>query len=396
MELARVPLDELVRVVLAGDLHNNCLAVGVLALHAALTGDGVDALRPADAPWPARPFDGVAPAGPRGPSREPRRRRRPAARRALRTRRTPTRPRRSRPAPRPDPARERVRGPCPRRDGGTAPARLGPAGPGPAAAARGGWRGRPVPGGEARPFGAGPPRARPGPGAPDRPLLSPRRAAPSPLWGGPLSRPRRGPRRSGRTRALALVRGSAPLPSLVPGRAGPVLLPRRDGGASRVCRAGPSRRAGGLLLPALAGDGVGVCARRGGPPVRGVAAGPGPGPARGSGPGPAAPVPAGPGRCPCGAGAPRTCPAVTARRRPAAPGLPRRAAAARPISAGRARLPRWVFRRGGALRRSRLRATVWTPWAWPARSGVAAGRAAGARAVGPSSLFPAGRLLATP
>src|SRR3954468_3330152 len=30
MELARVPLAELVRRVLAGDLHNNCLAVGVL------------------------------------------------------------------------------------------------------------------------------------------------------------------------------------------------------------------------------------------------------------------------------------------------------------------------------------------------------------------------------
>lgn len=57
MELARVPLDELVRAVLAGDLHNNCLAVGVLALHAALAGDGVEALRPADAPWPARPFE---------------------------------------------------------------------------------------------------------------------------------------------------------------------------------------------------------------------------------------------------------------------------------------------------------------------------------------------------
>ncbi|MFI0775937.1 NUDIX domain-containing protein [Streptomyces sp. NPDC021212] len=57
MELARVPLNELVRGVLAGDLHNTCLAVGVLALHAALAGDGVDALRPADAPWPARPFE---------------------------------------------------------------------------------------------------------------------------------------------------------------------------------------------------------------------------------------------------------------------------------------------------------------------------------------------------
>ncbi|MEV7423298.1 MULTISPECIES: NUDIX hydrolase [unclassified Streptomyces] len=57
MELARVALPELVRGVLAGELHNNCLAVGVLALTAALAGDGTDALRPADAPWPARPFE---------------------------------------------------------------------------------------------------------------------------------------------------------------------------------------------------------------------------------------------------------------------------------------------------------------------------------------------------
>ncbi|MET9625259.1 MULTISPECIES: NUDIX hydrolase [unclassified Streptomyces] len=56
MELARVPLTELVRRVLAGDVHNNCLVVGVLSLMAARTGDGVDALRPADSPWPARPF----------------------------------------------------------------------------------------------------------------------------------------------------------------------------------------------------------------------------------------------------------------------------------------------------------------------------------------------------
>jgi 8-oxo-dGTP pyrophosphatase MutT (NUDIX family) len=56
MERARVPLDELVRGVLAGDLHNNCLVVGVLSLVAARAGDGLDALRPADAPWPARPF----------------------------------------------------------------------------------------------------------------------------------------------------------------------------------------------------------------------------------------------------------------------------------------------------------------------------------------------------
>ncbi|MEU2878690.1 NUDIX hydrolase [Streptomyces sp. NPDC007070] len=56
MELARVPVDELVRGVLAGDLHNNCLAVGVLSLVAARGGAGLEALRPAEAPWPARPF----------------------------------------------------------------------------------------------------------------------------------------------------------------------------------------------------------------------------------------------------------------------------------------------------------------------------------------------------
>ncbi|MDQ1039603.1 8-oxo-dGTP pyrophosphatase MutT (NUDIX family) [Streptomyces sp. V3I8] len=57
MELDRVPVDELVRGVLAGELHNNCLVVGVLALVAARGGDGLDALRPAEAPWPARPFE---------------------------------------------------------------------------------------------------------------------------------------------------------------------------------------------------------------------------------------------------------------------------------------------------------------------------------------------------
>lgn len=56
MEHARVPVDELVRRVLAGDVHNNCLVVGVLSLIAARGGDGLDSLRPADAPWPARPF----------------------------------------------------------------------------------------------------------------------------------------------------------------------------------------------------------------------------------------------------------------------------------------------------------------------------------------------------
>ncbi|MFD5519383.1 NUDIX domain-containing protein [Streptomyces sp. NPDC127066] len=57
MELARVPLGELVSGVLAGDLHNNCLVVGVLSLLAARHGAGLDALRPAGAPWPARPFE---------------------------------------------------------------------------------------------------------------------------------------------------------------------------------------------------------------------------------------------------------------------------------------------------------------------------------------------------
>ncbi|CAL9312656.1 NUDIX domain-containing protein [Streptomyces sp. SudanB66_2053] len=57
MELARIPVDELVRGVLGGDLHNNCLVVGVLSLVAARSGDGLDALRPAEAPWPARPFE---------------------------------------------------------------------------------------------------------------------------------------------------------------------------------------------------------------------------------------------------------------------------------------------------------------------------------------------------
>ncbi|TKA08992.1 NUDIX domain-containing protein [Actinacidiphila oryziradicis] len=56
MEFARVPLAELVQGALAGRLHNNCLVVGALALHAALAGDGLDGLRPADAVWPARPF----------------------------------------------------------------------------------------------------------------------------------------------------------------------------------------------------------------------------------------------------------------------------------------------------------------------------------------------------
>lgn len=57
LEYARVPLDELVRGVLAGELHNNCLVVGVLSLASARASGRLDELRPADAPWPARPFE---------------------------------------------------------------------------------------------------------------------------------------------------------------------------------------------------------------------------------------------------------------------------------------------------------------------------------------------------
>ncbi|MFB7948169.1 NUDIX domain-containing protein [Kitasatospora phosalacinea] len=56
IEAARVPREELVRLVLAGELHNPTLVTGVLALTAALAGEGLDALRPADAQWAARPY----------------------------------------------------------------------------------------------------------------------------------------------------------------------------------------------------------------------------------------------------------------------------------------------------------------------------------------------------
>ncbi|MFL5996804.1 MAG: NUDIX domain-containing protein [Streptomyces sp.] len=57
LEYARVPVAELVRGVLAGELHNNCLVVGVLSLVAARASGGLDGLRAADAEWPARPFE---------------------------------------------------------------------------------------------------------------------------------------------------------------------------------------------------------------------------------------------------------------------------------------------------------------------------------------------------
>jgi ADP-ribose pyrophosphatase len=52
------PLDDLVDAVLAGELHNVALVAAVLALRTARDREGgLDSLRPADAPWPARPFD---------------------------------------------------------------------------------------------------------------------------------------------------------------------------------------------------------------------------------------------------------------------------------------------------------------------------------------------------
>jgi len=56
LETVRVPLEDLIRLALTGDLHSPTLLVGTLALNAALTGPGLDSLRPADSPWPARPF----------------------------------------------------------------------------------------------------------------------------------------------------------------------------------------------------------------------------------------------------------------------------------------------------------------------------------------------------
>lgn len=57
MELVRVPLSRLVEAVLAGDLHNSAMMAGVLAYQTVLLGPGVESLRPAQAPWPARPYE---------------------------------------------------------------------------------------------------------------------------------------------------------------------------------------------------------------------------------------------------------------------------------------------------------------------------------------------------
>ncbi|MFB7181690.1 NUDIX domain-containing protein [Streptomyces sp. NPDC056257] len=58
MEIARVPLGDLVRGILAGELGNPGLVTGVLALSAALASEGgLEALRPPQSPWPARPYE---------------------------------------------------------------------------------------------------------------------------------------------------------------------------------------------------------------------------------------------------------------------------------------------------------------------------------------------------
>ncbi|MET8557751.1 NUDIX hydrolase [Streptomyces sp. NPDC004959] len=61
MRTARVPYQDLVRGCLGGELHNSSLVIGALALGALLDGSedteaALSGLRPADAPWPARPF----------------------------------------------------------------------------------------------------------------------------------------------------------------------------------------------------------------------------------------------------------------------------------------------------------------------------------------------------
>ncbi|MEY9877730.1 8-oxo-dGTP pyrophosphatase MutT (NUDIX family) [Streptacidiphilus sp. MAP12-33] len=56
MQVQWFPLDDVVRGALAGELHNGALIAAAMALRAALAEDALDTLRPADAPWPARPF----------------------------------------------------------------------------------------------------------------------------------------------------------------------------------------------------------------------------------------------------------------------------------------------------------------------------------------------------
>ena len=47
---------EVTRLILAGELHNPLAVTGVLALTSVIAADGLEDLRPADAPWPQRPY----------------------------------------------------------------------------------------------------------------------------------------------------------------------------------------------------------------------------------------------------------------------------------------------------------------------------------------------------
>ncbi|MEV0291177.1 MULTISPECIES: NUDIX hydrolase [unclassified Kribbella] len=54
METVWAPLVDVVGAVLAGHLHNPILVMGALATWTAMNGPGIDNLRAADAPWPAK------------------------------------------------------------------------------------------------------------------------------------------------------------------------------------------------------------------------------------------------------------------------------------------------------------------------------------------------------
>lgn len=54
MEVCLIALDELVEAIYDGRIQNPTMVVGALAAHGALRTGRVDALRPADSPWPAR------------------------------------------------------------------------------------------------------------------------------------------------------------------------------------------------------------------------------------------------------------------------------------------------------------------------------------------------------
>ncbi|MFV0450959.1 MAG: NUDIX domain-containing protein [Propioniciclava sp.] len=54
MDVCLVPLDDLVDAILAGRVQNPTMVAGALAAHAAVSSGRLDALRTADADWPAR------------------------------------------------------------------------------------------------------------------------------------------------------------------------------------------------------------------------------------------------------------------------------------------------------------------------------------------------------